>query len=398
MKNLRNLDLLFLVLVTACSASDATVERTWRGTIDTLPSGQVVTANTADPLWSDADAWRVTEDLRIGSVDAEGPELFGRIVDLEVDPAGRIYVLESQAKELRVFNADGSHLRTVGREGGGPGEFNSPVMLQLGPDGNLWVADPQNNRVSVFDTAGTFLTSKPAPGGFVIIPWPGGFDAAGHYYGPVPRPAENEFRMALVRYDTSFATLDTLTVPRYTGKSERFEMHSDGGTMWAGVPYSPGLLWHLSRGGTIWGMLTGEYKLFELSPEGDTLRSVTREFDPLPVTDADIEQAKVNLDWFTRQGGKIDLSKIPSYKPATRDFFFDDASNIWVVPVTSDESEHDRFDIFDPDGRYLGRLNMPFDWSGSPYPIFQGSTMYAVTTDDLGVPFVVRARIEKPGA
>ena len=32
----------------------------------------------------------------------------------------------------------------------------------------------------------------------------------------------------------------------------------------------------------------------------------------------------------TRQGGEIDLSRVPPTKPGLRDFFLDDAGNLWV--------------------------------------------------------------------
>ena len=53
------------------------------------------------------------------------------------------------------------------------------------------------------------------------------------------------------------------------------------------------------------------------------------------------------------------------------------------------------FDVFDPEGRFLGPARADF-MVGSPL-VFVGEYLYAVTRDDLGVPYVVRARIAKPG-
>jgi hypothetical protein len=371
-------------------------EPSWAGTIDTLASGQVVVTNTADPLWTPEATWRVTEELRIGSRDEVGPSLFGEIMSLEIDPLERIYVLEGQAQEIRVFAPDGAHVRTIGRQGGGPGEFNRPLHAQFGPDGHLWVVDPANNRVSVIDTVGALLDSHASPGGFVMIPWPGGFDDAGRYYAPVPRPDEERFEIALVRYDAGFTALDTLTVPDDPVERERFVLRSpDGGVAMASVPFSAAFRWRLAPSGSIWGMLSGNYRFFELTPEGDTLRTLTREFDPLPVTGADMAEAEAELEWFTDQGGKVDLSKIPDTKPATEEFLFDDEGNLWVFPVTKREDQGTRLDVFDPIGRYLGRVRLPFALSRRPYPLIRGSTLVGVTEDELEVPFVVRARIEK---
>jgi hypothetical protein len=136
----------------------------------------------ASGTWKPGEEWKLIEELRIGSAEAEGPELFGDVAALEVDRAGRIYVLEPQAKEIRVFDARGGHVRTFGRKGGGPGEFEQPAGLMWDPDGRLWVVDQQNARFSVFDTAGTFFTSHHRCGGYSLYPWPGGIDARGRLY------------------------------------------------------------------------------------------------------------------------------------------------------------------------------------------------------------------------
>ncbi|MGH7507106.1 MAG: 6-bladed beta-propeller, partial [Longimicrobiales bacterium] len=306
-----------LPILAGCGADDSSAAARWTGTIDTLPSGQVVVHNPADPVWAEGDEWQVVEELRIGTLEGAGPEVLGRVNSLAVDPAGRIWVFESQAQELRVFGADGEHIRTIGRRGGGPGEFARAMHVDQAPDGHMWVMDPQNNRISVFDTAGNYIGAKQVAGGFLFIPWPGRFDESGHYYAPVPRPGTEEFRMAMVQYDTSLTPIDTLDVPRDPIDREGFELRSDNGFLMAGVPFQGGLDWLLSPDGTLWALISDQYRLFALTAEGDTLRTITRDFTPLSVTDADRETARENLKWFTDQGGKIDLSKLPDTKPAT---------------------------------------------------------------------------------
>jgi hypothetical protein len=335
------------------------------------------------------------EEWRIGSNEGDGPDLFGEIGALEVGPAGRVFLLESQAKEIRVFDTDGSHVRTIGRAGRGPGEFNRPLDIQFGPGGNLWVVDPQNNRLSVFDSAGTYLEGKYVGGGIIMVPWPGGFDDNGFYYAPVMRPRGGDVELALERFDSDLTSLDTLTIPADPVERERFEYRGDRGYTWAPVPFDPEFHWRLAPDGTFWGMLEGSYRLFQLTLDGDTLRSVTREFTRVPVTEADREQAREALAWFIREyHGQVDWSKIPDHKPATEDFFFDDEGNIWVIPVTAAEREWRVVEIFDPEGRYLGRIDLPFRLA-RPYPVIRDNVMHAVIEDEMEVPYVVRVRIEK---
>jgi len=379
--------------LSACAASDDRGAAPWTGTMDTLPSGHVVVRNTATPIWPAGRGWKVVEELRIGSMEGDGPDVFGWIPSFEVDAAGRLWVLDGQAQELRVFSPTGAHVRTIGRKGGGPGEFAQAIHVDQGPDGLIRVMDPSNNRLSVFDTAGVYLGSKPALGGFIVIPWPGGYDHAGRYYTPVMSSGE----FAVARLDTTFAVIDTLFPPRDPVRREFFEHRSGNNSfMRASIPFRGGMLWRLSRRGTIWAMFTDEYRLFELSADGDTIRTITREYTPLPVTAADRERAREELEWFTRQGGTIDLSKLPRTKPAATDFFTDDEGYVWVNRVTAAGPEGTEYDIFDPEGRFLGTVELPFPLSSVPAPIIRGGVLYGVMQDELEVQYLVRARIVKP--
>lgn len=387
--------ILCVPFLAACAESRATAE--WSGTMDTLPSGQVVVRNTAEPMWPPEGEWQVVEEVRIGRVEGDGPDVFGRVSSFDVDPLGRIWVFEGQAQELRVFGSSGEHVRTIGRQGSGPGEFAQAVKVDLGPDGNIRVMDPQNARVSLFDTAGTLIESKPAAGGFTMQPWPGGFDDRGRYYAPGPRVGER-FSMVLVRYDALPTPVDTLEFPKDPITRESFVVRDAAGRprIMASVPYQGGLQWKFSTAGTIWAMVSDQYRLFELSSGGDTLRTITREFEPLPVTAEDLEGVDEDMEWFTNQGGRIDRSKIPSTKPPVIGFFQDDERNSWVKRTTTRAETGRLFDVFDADGRYLGDVRLPFPLSLGPVPILRNGVLYGVTRDELEVPYMVRAKVVKP--
>jgi hypothetical protein len=231
----------------------------------------------------------------------------------------------------------------------------------------------------------------------MMLPWPGGFDDGGHFYTPVPLRSTEAFRIGLVKYDSALTPMDTIDPPRWQGPENYFELRRDDGFMRYSVPFSPGLQWRLAPDGDIWFALTGEYRLFHLTQAGDTLREVSRAFDPLPVTGADIDSAIAGLESFTRQGGKVDRSKFPSVKPALETFWLGDDGTIWVSPVVGSAEERSRYlDAFDAEGRYLGRVALPFTLSAYPPPLFRNGMVYAVTRDELEVPYVVAARVVKP--
>ncbi len=386
-----------LLALAGCGARETSAAAMWNGTMDTLASGRIVVTNPATGIWDETTAWNVVEELRIGTLDDIGPDMFGSVDELEVDAWGRIWVFEGQAQELRVFDRDGAHVRTIGREGGGPGEFARVIGTSWAPDGNLWAVDPSNARISIIDTAGNYVGSHGTVGGWMIMPWPGGIDTRGRFWNFAPDLSRApEPTIVMISYDEDLNPLDTVQVPEYQGERDFFELRNESSHMMAGVPFTPSLEWRLDPRGYMWFMLTGDYNIVQLSLEGDTLRTITRDFEPLPVTGEDIDSAMVGLEWFVENGGKVDASRIPGTKPATDEFLFDDEGNIWVLPVTV-VSERDRVvDIFDPEGRYLGRIELPFQLSTNPPPVFRDGFIYAVTEDDLEVPYVIRARIEKP--
>jgi hypothetical protein len=331
----------------------------------------------------------VIEDLRIGSLNGPGPESFGRVGGLAVDSLDRIWVLDDQANELRLFDPMGVYVRTVGREGRGPGEFARPVRVDVSPAGDIWVMDPSNGRLSVFDSAGVYREAHQAASGFVTYPWHGGFDLSGYYYTHL-------FRAGLGRFDASFNAIDTLAFPTDPVEREAFQIVVDGvPRVMAGVPFQGGLAYRWARSGSMWALLTDEYRLVQFAADGDTVRSITTDYSPLPVSSEERSEARENLEWFTRQGGQIDLSLIPDYKPAATWFFVDDEGNAWVSR-TQEADGPQRFDVFNPVGQFMGVLRMPFELQASPIPVVSDGVLYGVSSDDLGVDYVVRAWVLRP--
>jgi len=59
-------------------------------------------------------------------------------------------------------------------------------------------------------------------------------------------------------------------------------------------------------------------------------------------------------------------------------------------------TEPTAFDVFDPQGRFLGHVRPPASFRTDPEPIIRGDTVWAVTRDELDVASVVRFRVVRP--
>ena len=106
-------------------------------------------------LVADAELGRV---FRLGSdgtpLGAFGAGVLKRPTGLARDPqSGRVYVADTQAHNIKVFDDDGRLLATWGRRGDGAGELNYPTHLTFS-DGTLIVCDSLNARVQGFDAEG----------------------------------------------------------------------------------------------------------------------------------------------------------------------------------------------------------------------------------------------------
>ena len=111
-------------------------------------------------------------------------------------------------------------------------------------------------------------------------------------------------------------------------------------------------------------------------------------------------------------GWSWDGPSIPEHKPFYRQLLAGRDGRIWVRLWTEghrvENEDHDpedprstavtwteslRYDVFEPDGTYLGVVAPPDGFTPYVDPVFDGNHVWAVTRDELGVERVVRFRI-----
>ncbi len=364
----------------------------WAGSVDTLANGAVEVTNPAQGLWTDASRWTVDLTFVLGSIDDEGPELFGRIRSIAVDPLERVYVLDGDAQEIRVFDTEGSHVRTFGRRGEGPGELRRGMALVFDTVGTLWVLDPGNARISVFDTAGVYLDNYRMVGSYFTTRWNGGF-AGGAFYNLEPFFAESGVRFALVRKGSDLESVGEARIPQYEGQYYTHISADGQDRNRTPVPFTPRLRWRFDPAGFLWFAITDQYQLFKRTLEGDTVGILASVLEPLPVRSFDRDTAVASLDWFRDLGGRIDRSVIPDQQPLISDFFVDHEGYVWVMPVTDGERQNRVMHVFDPSLRFLGELVLPVAIYADPNPVITRTALWAVSRDALGVESVMRFQI-----
>jgi len=73
---------------------------------------------------------------------------FGKVANVELGLEGRIYVADSQTREIAVFDSSGLHLNTLGGLGHGPGEFTHLNSISV-RDSLLSVVDHGASRLTI---------------------------------------------------------------------------------------------------------------------------------------------------------------------------------------------------------------------------------------------------------
>ncbi len=366
------------------------------GVVDTMDVVEHGIHNTGDPLWNSEQQWEIVEEMRFGT--GRDSIFFSSIISLDVDNQGRLYVLDSQTQQIFIFNSKGGFVGTVGSKGPGPGEFENATAVDVSEAGEIWVMEMQLGKLTVLDAQGNYLrTERVNSTGWDYRPYPGGFDRVGNYNAVTLcyDYEEEETKTMLARFDPSFTPIDTVAIPQSPVEIEFFEhIDSDGGSYSIPVPFHGSFEWIFSARGNVWTLYTGTYELVEMTPGGVPLRRVTKEFEPLPVTDTDRENVQRMFDWFRNQGGTIDETRIPRNKPIVDNLFGDDEGNLWVMHSEPGDTGS-RFDIFNAAGQFLGEVNLSFVLEIHSGVKVQDGILFGVTEDEDRGEIVVRSRIQR---
>ena len=404
-------------VVAACAALAACGEpgpgTGWTSMRDTLASGAVHVTNIPPANISSAEAaptWTLVEELRLGSVDGAGPDAFAYLKGLVVLGDGRFAVLDSQAQELRVFGPDGAHIATHGGSGEGPGEFADANGLMLGPQGRIWVPDTRNGRMSVFDAEEGFVESFPfADANFNWI-WNGAIVDGSRIY----RPWNGGNRRLLRVYDLTMTPVDSLPLQSIGPEDEQYDPSSrpgafyqetGGGYMMYGIPFFPSETRHIDPRGAFWSTREGDpaYRIKRWRPGGDTtlVLETRRPLVAVPAAERDSVIDAMREMTSAMGVGEWDWSRVPTIKPSVEAIFASAEGNLWVRTPSGGGGA--RFDVYSGEGAYLGTAS-PGPGFGAGVtlfeqadPVVRGDLMWLIATDELDVPYVIRARLVPAG-
>jgi hypothetical protein len=360
-----------------------------------------------------AESWRdatLVEEIRIGQLEGPDEYMFGSVGHLAVGSSGVIYAYDQQLESIRMYGNDGEYAGAVGRRGQGPGEFNQVIGMGVLPDGRLAVLHVSPHTVTLFTSSGAYSDVYTVPSQ-LHAPRMFEIDIMGHLYvkaaQPKP-PSSGEWDFWLLKLSVQGRMLDRIPMPKENRKPERGVVYtSDGPYRYysTATRYAWSPLAHLIVG------RNSDYT-FEIRA-GEVPTVVTRPFAAVAVSDEERDQWNAWSDYSRAQARSRGMSPapggaLPEVKPAYKDIYVGDDGRIWVhrhvaaverdLPprAAGDDRplirwrEPTTFDVFEPDGRFLGTVVLP--WDTLPY-VFRGRHIWALHTGTPGAQ-IVRFRVE----
>ena len=336
------------------------------------------------------------EELSIGEFEGDENYMFGGGINFNTDDEGNFYVVDSDNHRIQKYNPEGKYLLTIGREGQGPGEFRGFSLPRFDKDNHLYITDGSNRRISFFDKDGQYLKQIRMQERYVNLYINSkSFIVADKWNMAQEGNVQKQTHLCGV-FDDKFNLVaelfkDEIETPMPAG-TDASSLGDFIAKTFSILAFRPQVIVTLANNDFIYLGFPNKYEIIVYSPEGKPVRKITRDYNPLPVSEKDkesflkiVSEQALSSPIFPDDIKKIALQKIkyPKYKPAYQSFTL--MENGWLaVIVDSVEDEYTIIDIFDQEGEYIAQFKTTILAKGilSTSLFFKNGKAYTVVTED----------------
>ena len=338
--------LLGIVLLASCGSNQPQIDRTREGGVE-------VVINHVEPYRIKGQPSTFSLE-KVFSIDTERTDLaeaeMGSAGEWDADDAGNVYIVgfKNERNFIYRFDSSGRLLGSFGRRGQGPGELQWPFLGGVFETGGISLAD-SGQKFIVYDLNGVLLREVR------LKRWALHIDALknGKFltYGFRPELSSGgSYVDALTLCDSEFADLKIL---------DRYENTMDNSRQ---VPY---FMWRVSGDRIFITNQARGYEIWVYDLDGNLLRKIRKEYRRVKVTE-EIKDAILGPDY--RKSGIPQNKYFLDPLPPLNQFFADDEGRIFVMTYEPGPSPGEYvWDIFNPDGVFVGRKALNIVWAGLYY-------------------------------
>ena len=269
-------------------------------------------------------------------------------VAIDVDDArGKLYLLELQPPELRVYDlADGGFIEAMGREGDGPGEYRFPVDLAVSSSGLAAVLS-MSGRVAYWTPEGMLAGEVRAGTGLATDLMAAHGDTFYVKSDRFPPHDYSEFRV--VTLDTVLAKArfrdEGLAGTKEQGSSSKNHSYAVAATPTGDLLLSPP---------------GAEYLILRVGPDGKLRQTIRRpEVPPLSRSEDEMEAVRERVRRGFAAAGRATPQnlRVPLYRPHVSRLAVSPDASIWALTRRGDENTA-IIDHFSPGGSFLASYSL----------------------------------------
>lgn len=396
-------------------------------------SAGVQIVENASPRWEEGDAWSVEPEPSLemgGDPDQPEAQLYG-VGDVVVLGDGRVVVVNEGLVSVLLFDSAGSFLAPVGRQGEGPGEYRRVDAAYRCPGDT--VALNAFSQVSFFGSNARFLRSErlnPTAGDGSSLRVQGVASDCERFLLRGGYSVPELGAVGRVSYTLFWGTLDNLSRDSLAA-SPGWEAEVDLVDDWPQplpLPWGARAAWAVGRDGEedrVYLTMADRPEVQVFDGGGRLVRILRWPAEAAPVTAADRALYAEKRDRWLEKYPQVEeaipelggYATVPSEKPVLLGLLVDDEGNLWARgypdaaagrPDLYDYSDPDapfrenpppgaapeRWQVFDPDGRLLGTVEVPADLA---VRTVHRNRLVGVWRDSLDVESVRFYRLRKPG-
>jgi len=341
-------------------------------------------------------AWRISSNasVTIGAEDGPVANQFARISGATRFDDGSVAVADETASNVRIFDAAGRLIRTVGRNGAGPGEFRVLRSLRRVARDSVALFDNRQNRVTVIDRSGKILIMRQLPTTRYswMYPLPNGRWMASEEEGTNGTRLREDATPGLHRFPTTVLVLDSAgavvdTVGVFPGAEQSYR-RVDGRLGTVSSPYGR-VLSLASRDGQAY-VATGDFLGYDVyTASGKHLRSIRaagpdrtlRASEVAAYNDALLAQIpnQAQRDAYSRF---LKGAEAPRQKAAVSRILLDPLGGVWLSGYETEFLPAAVWHVFDSRHRYVGAIPIP---TGLRILEIGPQHVVGIWTDDSGV-------------